>query len=112
MNKKETEKDEYSMFKKLNEYKPGCKGRKQHRNRCFGNIKTLSDLQPGSEGIIKRIGGNGAIKQRLLDMGITRRTAVKVERTAPLGDPIEISVKGYYLAIRMNEARYIEIEEK
>jgi len=75
-------------------------------------LKRLSELQPGCEGIIKKIGGNGAIKQRLLDMGITRYTPIRVERTAPLGDPIEISVKGYYLAIRLDEAKYIEIEEK
>ena len=100
------------MNEKPTEFNPGYQRRKRLRNRGAGKIKTLSDLQPGCEGIIRKIGGNGAIRQRLLDMGITRMTPVKVERTAPLGDPIEISVKGYYLAIRMAEARNIEIEEK
>jgi DtxR family transcriptional regulator, Mn-dependent transcriptional regulator len=77
----------------------------------YGSVKRLTDLQPGAFGIIKKIGGNGAIRQRLLDMGITRNTKIKIERVAPLGDPIEITVKGYNLAIRKEEARLIEIEE-
>ena len=72
-------------------------------------LKNLCDLQPGCEGTIKKIHSNGAMRQRLLDMGITRGTTIKVERVAPLGDPLEVSVKGYYLAIRLDEARYIEV---
>ena len=99
------------MIKKLSKF--GRKRRERNRFRCKGTGvgTTLSEMQPGSEGIIKKIGGNGAIKQRLLDMGITRETKVIVERIAPLGDPIEIYVKGYHLAIRLEEARFIEIEE-
>jgi ferrous iron transport protein A len=100
------------MIKKLVEY-ANCRKKKNRNRKGFcGGIKTLCDLQPGSIGIIKKIGGNGAVKQRLLDLGITRETPIKVERTAPLGDPIEINVKGYYLAIRKDEAKFIEVEEK
>ena len=75
--------------------------------------RTLFDLVTGDRARILRIQGKGrqSIRQRLLDMGITRGTEVQVERHAPLGDPVEIMVKGYYLALRMNEAKDIEVEE-
>ncbi len=73
--------------------------------------KTLVDIQAGCEAVIVKIRGGGAIRQRLLDMGVTRGTKVKVERHAPLGDPIEISVKGYLLALRGEEAAEIFVEE-
>lgn len=88
---------------------PGCgsavKGR-DHRSL------SLSDLVSGDIARIVRIHGTGAhgIRQRLLDMGVTRGTTVQVERHAPLGDPVEITVKGYSLALRMSEARDIEVE--
>ncbi|MBN1344251.1 MAG: ferrous iron transport protein A [Phycisphaerae bacterium] len=72
--------------------------------------KTLAELEEGQSARITKIGGQGAIRQRLLDMGIIRGTPIHVERRAPLGDPIEITVKGYYLAIRQQEARFIEVE--
>ncbi len=72
---------------------------------------TLADVEEGREAVIVKIRGGGAIRQRLLDMGVTRGTRVKVERHAPLGDPIEISVKGYYLALRGEEAAGIMVEE-
>jgi ferrous iron transport protein A len=72
--------------------------------------RTLMDLAPGDESIVIRIGGSGAIRQRLLDMGITRGASVRCYRLAPLGDPIEISVKGSLLAIRKSEARFVQIE--
>jgi Fe2+ transport system protein FeoA len=62
--------------------------------------------------VIVSLGGSGAIRQRLLDMGITRGAELRVERRAPLGDPIEIRVKGYYLALRHEEARDIMVEER
>ena len=75
--------------------------------------KTLFDLVSGDRARVVRVRGNGAagLRQRLLDMGITRGTELYVERHAPLGDPVEITLKGYSLALRMNEARQIEIEE-
>jgi len=71
---------------------------------------SLADLRVGQSGQIARVDGNGALRQRLLDMGITRGATVRVQRLAPLGDPIEIAIKGYNLAIRRTEARSIYIE--
>jgi Fe2+ transport system protein FeoA len=75
--------------------------------------KTLFDLVTGDVARIVRIRGDGprSIRQRLLDMGVTRGTLVRVERHAPLGDPVEVTIKGYYLALRMSEAREIEVED-
>ena len=77
------------------------------------STKTLFDLVSGDRARVVRVRGNGAsgLRQRLLDMGVTRGTELYVERHAPLGDPVEITLKGYSLALRMNEARQIEIEE-
>jgi Fe2+ transport system protein FeoA len=78
-----------------------------------GDEKTLFDAVTGDMVRIKRIRGGGpsGIRQRLLDMGVTRGTIVKVERHAPLGDPVEVEIKGYHLALRMSEAREIEVED-
>ena len=74
--------------------------------------RVLSDVQPGERVVIRRIRpGGSAIRQRLLDMGVTRGAEVHVERTAPLGDPIELMVKGYHLAVRKNEAAFIEVDD-
>jgi len=75
--------------------------------------RRLSDLVTGDVARIVRIYGHSAlgIRQRLLDMGVTRGTEVRVERHAPLGDPVEVTIKGYYLALRMSEAEQIEVEE-
>ncbi len=74
---------------------------------------TLFDLVSGDTARIARIRGTGlhSIRQRLLDMGVTRGTEVRVQRHAPLGDPVEVTIKGYYLALRMSEASEIEVEE-
>lgn len=76
-------------------------------------VKTLFDLVTGDVARIVRIRGEGqrSIRQRLLDMGVTRGTIVRVERHAPLGDPVEVTIKGYYLALRMSEASEIEVED-
>ena len=73
---------------------------------------TLFDLVSGDRATIVRISDNGpqSIRQRLLDMGVTRGTEVTVERHAPLGDPVEVSIKGYHLALRMSEAKEIEVD--
>jgi ferrous iron transport protein A len=67
-------------------------------------------VKVGRSARIVRIRGHGPIRHRLLEMGITRGVSVFVERVAPLGDPIEVTVKGYYLAIRKEEARQIMVE--
>jgi Fe2+ transport system protein FeoA len=75
--------------------------------------RTLFDLITGDSARIVRILNNGSadLRQRLMDMGITRGTEVHVERHAPLGDPVEVAIKGYHLALRMAEARNIEVED-
>ena len=69
----------------------------------------LSLLKPGKTGIITKVGGEGALRRHLLDMGLTPKTAVMVRKTAPLGDPIELSLRGYELTIRRSDAEQIEI---
>lgn len=72
---------------------------------------TLDKLKTGSKGIIKSIGGEGALRRRLLDMGLTPNTTVMVRKVAPLGDPIELHLRSYELTIRQDDARKIEIQE-
>ena len=70
---------------------------------------TLDKLLKGMQGTIVEINANRALKRRLLDMGLTRGAPIQVVHTAPLGDPIEIIVKGYRLTLRKNEAATITI---
>ncbi len=72
---------------------------------------TLDQLKPGDSGIITSIGGQGVLRRRLLDMGLTPRTKVTVRKVAPLGDPIELFLRSYVLTIRQEEAAKIEIKE-
>ena len=69
---------------------------------------TLNELKTGSSGIITAVGGDGPLRCRLLDMGLIRVTLQKV---APMGDPIEIRVRGYELTLRVEEAQKIEVKE-
>jgi ferrous iron transport protein A len=71
---------------------------------------TLKDLKPGQEGIVISIGEKGPVRRRIMDMGVTPGTQVKVIKVAPLGDPIEINVRGYELSLRKMEASQIEVE--
>jgi len=68
-------------------------------------------LQPGEMGIIRTIGGEGVLRRRLLDMGLTPNTLVMVRKVAPLGDPIELFLRNYTLSIRRDDAKQIQIEE-
>ena len=72
---------------------------------------TLEKLKPGRNATVLRVKGEGALKRRLIDMGITPGTAGAVRRAAPLGDPLEITLRGYRLTLRKKEASLIEIEE-
>ena len=72
-------------------------------------MKTLKDLSVGETGTIAKVGTTGALKQRFMDMGITKGTEVTVEKIAPLGDPIEIVIRGYNLSIRKGDAEKIEM---
>lgn len=73
---------------------------------------TLDKLQIGKNAVITKVGGEGELRLRLLDMGIIPGTAVYVHKVAPLGDPIEIRIRGYELTLRIDDARKIEVEEK
>ena len=70
---------------------------------------TLSELEVGKTAKVVRINGEGAVKRRIMDMGLTKGSAVTVRKFAPLGDPIEITVRGYELSIRKDEAASIEV---
>ena len=72
---------------------------------------TLRELKVGQSGKILKNGTSGALKQRFMDMGITKGVGVTVVKIAPLGDPIEIEIRGYNLSIRKDDARKIEVEE-
>jgi len=72
--------------------------------------KCLKDLKPGEKGVITKITGEGAIKRRLMDMGVTRGTEVLIRKVAPLGDPIEVQIRGYELTFRKSEAEKITVE--
>lgn len=71
---------------------------------------TLKDLKVGESGRVLAVGGEKALRRRLLDMGITPRTAITVKKTAPMGDPIELLLRGYVLSLRLDDAEKIEIE--
>ena len=72
---------------------------------------TLRDLKIGQTAKIRKIGVTGALKQRFMDMGITKGAEVHIIKIAPLGDPIEIEIRGYNLSVRKDDAAKIEIEE-
>ena len=72
---------------------------------------TLKDLKPGQKGKVLRIKARGEMNKRIVEMGITPGSVVEMERVAPLGDPVDIKVKGYHLSLRKDEAEGIEIEE-
>jgi len=74
-------------------------------------IAKLKSLKPGQKGKVLKINVRGEINKRILEMGVTPGAVVEVERVAPLGDPIDIKVKGYHLSLRKDEAEGIEIEE-
>ena len=74
-------------------------------------MKTLKDLKVGESAKVVRLHGQGAVRRRIMDMGITRGTVVKVRKVAPLGDPLELTVRGYELSIRKADAQMVEIEE-
>jgi Fe2+ transport system protein FeoA len=73
-------------------------------------VKRLNELKRGEKGRIIKISGGGGLHRRLLDMGLVSGSEVQMERVAPLGDPIEIKVKGYNLSLRKEEAVSIQVE--
>ena len=73
-------------------------------------MKLLSKFEIGEKGVIKAVRGEGAVRRRLFDMGITPGAEVYLRKKAPLGDPIEISLRGYELTLRKTEASQVEME--
>lgn len=73
-------------------------------------IKSLNNLKQGEAGVIKSFKGKGEVRKHLMEMGLVRGSDIKVERVAPLGDPIEVKIKGYSLSLRKEDAKKIEIE--
>ena len=73
-------------------------------------MKTLREIKIGDTCRVKRVHGEGALKRRIMDMGITKGTEIYVRKVAPLGDPVEISVRGYELSVRKGDAELIEVE--
>ena len=73
-------------------------------------MKTLKEMKIGIPCRVVKIHGEGALKRRIMDMGITKGVELKIKKTAPLGDPLEISVRGYELSLRKADAEMIEVE--
>ena len=75
-------------------------------------MTTLRQARIGQTVEVKKLHGEGAVKRRIMDMGITRGTEIYVRKVAPLGDPVEVTVRGYELSLRKADAEMIEIEEE
>lgn len=73
-------------------------------------MKKLSEFSIGERGVVKSVGGEGRIRRRLFDMGVTPGAQVAMKKRAPLGDPIEITIRGYELTLRKSEAECIDME--
>lgn len=73
-------------------------------------MKTLKDVKVGGSATVVKLNGQGAVKRRIMDMGITKGVKITVCKVAPFGDPVEITVRGYQLSIRKDDADMIEVE--
>lgn len=73
-------------------------------------MKTLQEISIGETVTVKKLSGDGPVKRRIMDMGITKGVEVYVRKTAPLGDPVEVTVRGYELSLRKGDAEMIEVE--
>ena len=73
-------------------------------------MKTLKDIKVGNTVKVKKIHGEGPVKRRIMDMGITKGVEIYVRKVAPLGDPVEVTVRGYELSLRKNDAEMVEVE--
>ena len=73
-------------------------------------MNTLRDVKIGETVKVKKLHGEGAVKRRIMDMGITKGVEISVRKVAPLGDPVEITVRGYELSLRKADAEMIEVE--
>ena len=73
-------------------------------------MNTLKDVKVGENSVVKRLHGEGPVKRRIMDMGITKGVELHVRKVAPLGDPMELNVRGYELSVRKADAEMIEVE--
>lgn len=73
-------------------------------------MRTLKDVKIGETAVVSRLSGEGAVKRRIMDMGITKGVEVYVRKVAPLGDPVEVTVRGYELSLRKSDAAMIEVQ--
>ena len=73
-------------------------------------MRTLKDVKVGETVVVQKLTGEGAVKRRIMDMGVTKGTQISVRKVAPLGDPIEVTVRGYELSIRKLDAQMIIVE--
>lgn len=73
-------------------------------------MRTLKDVRIGETVRVTKVGGEGALKRRIMDMGITKGVSIKIMKVAPLGDPVEITVRGYELTLRKADCEKIEVE--
>ena len=73
-------------------------------------MKTLRDVKIGQSAKVVKIYGEGAVRRRIMDMGITRGVDIRIRKVAPLGDPLEVTVRGYELSLRKSDAAMIEVE--
>ena len=74
-------------------------------------MKTLRNIAVGETAKVKRLHGEGALKRRIMDMGITKGSEIFIRKVAPLGDPVEITVRGYELSVRKNDAQCVLVKE-
>ena len=110
--------DHFRHFLKHGDYPEGYRFRRGHGWRRQGKeafsptitSTKLSELCPGMKGRIAFVSGRGRIRRRLMEMGLTSDAHFEVLRVAPMGDPVEIKVRGYYLSLRKSEAEHIEVE--
>lgn len=73
-------------------------------------MKTLKEVSCGETVTVKKLSGGGPVKRRIMDMGITKGISIYVRKVAPLGDPVEVTVRGYELSLRKEDAEMIEVE--
>ena len=73
-------------------------------------MKTLREIKIGGTARVVKVHGEGAVRRRIMDMGITRGVEIKITKVAPLGDPLEVTVRGYELSLRKEDAAHIEVE--
>lgn len=73
-------------------------------------MKTLRDIPVGTAARVRKLHGEGALKRRIMDMGITKGSELYIRKVAPLGDPVEITVRGYELSVRKNDAQCVQVK--